>query len=90
VERRYIVGSAKGISGSHELRADEIKSPLLLIHGERDNNPGTPIELAHRLWSCCPTRDMAPGAKESIGHMLWEVTSWLDRHLKAEAAARPR
>lgn len=74
--------------------ADKIKTPLLLIHGEADNNSGTfPIQT-ERFYSALkghgatvryvvlPAEAHGYAARESILHMLWEMNSWLDKYVK--------
>ena len=74
--------------------ADKIKTPLLMIHGEADNNPGTfPIQ-SERLYNAIkghggtarfvqlPFESHGYAAKENILHMLWEMTEWLDKYVK--------
>jgi dipeptidyl aminopeptidase/acylaminoacyl peptidase len=75
------------------LHADRIKSPLLLIHGEIDDNPGTHTlqtrRLFHALAGLGATARMvilpheAHGyvAAESVLHVLAESIEWLERHL---------
>lgn len=74
--------------------ADKIKEPLLLIHGEADNNTGTyPIQSQYFYQALkgngattrlvmLPNESHAYRAHESIGHMLWEMLSWLDTYVK--------
>lgn len=74
--------------------ADKIKAPLLLIHGEADNNTGTwPIQ-SERLFSAIkghggtvrfvllPLESHGYAAQESVLHMLWEMNTWLDTYVK--------
>lgn len=74
--------------------ADKIKTPLLLIHGEADDNSGTfPIQ-SERLFNAVkghggtvrlvylPYEAHGYAAKENILHMLWEQNTWLDRYVK--------
>lgn len=74
--------------------ADKIKEPILLIHGEADNNSGTfPIQ-SERFYAALkghgatarlvflPHESHGYRAKESVMHMLWEMTSWMDKHVK--------
>jgi dipeptidyl aminopeptidase/acylaminoacyl peptidase len=74
--------------------ADKIKTPLLMIHGEADNNPGTfPIQ-SERLFNAIkghggtvrfvqlPFEAHGYAAKENILHMLWEQNQWLDKYVK--------
>lgn len=74
--------------------AHKIKRPILLIHGEADNNPGTfPIQ-SERLYQAIkglggtarlvllPHESHGYRARESVMHMLWEMTEWLDKYVK--------
>jgi dipeptidyl aminopeptidase/acylaminoacyl peptidase len=74
--------------------ADKIKTPLLMIHGEADNNPGTfPIQ-SERLFNAIkghggtvrfvslPFESHGYAAKENILHMLWEQHEWLEKYVK--------
>jgi dipeptidyl aminopeptidase/acylaminoacyl peptidase len=81
------------------MHADSVNEPLLLIHGEDDNNSGTfPIQ-SERFYDAlkglgatvrlCMLPHEAHGyrARESIMHMAWEMTRWLDKYVKN---ARPK
>jgi dipeptidyl aminopeptidase/acylaminoacyl peptidase len=74
--------------------ADKIKEPILLIHGEADNNSGTfPIQ-SERLYQAIrgnggqvrlvmlPHESHGYSAKESIEHVIWETREWFDRYVK--------
>lgn len=74
--------------------ADKIKEPLLMIHGEADNNSGTfPIQ-SERLYNAIkgnggtarlvflPQESHGYAAKESLLHMLWEMDEWLQQYVK--------
>jgi dipeptidyl aminopeptidase/acylaminoacyl peptidase len=74
--------------------AEEIKDPLLLIHGEMDNNTGTfPIQ-SERMYQALkglggtvrlvmlPNESHGYRARESILHMLWEEDRWLTTNVK--------
>jgi dipeptidyl aminopeptidase/acylaminoacyl peptidase len=74
--------------------ANQIKTPLLLVHGEMDNNPGTfPIQ-SERLYNAIkghggtvrylvlPYESHGYSAKENILHLLWEQNQWLDKWVK--------
>lgn len=74
--------------------ADKMKTPLLLIHGEADDNSGTfPIQ-SERYYSALkgqgavtrlvmlPHESHGYTARESILHMFWEYVTWLDRYVK--------
>ena len=79
--------------------AHKINEPLLLIHGEKDANPGTfPIQ-SERLyqaisgnggrarWVVLPEEDHGYAARESVLHTLAEMIDWFDQHVKGTAAA---
>jgi dipeptidyl aminopeptidase/acylaminoacyl peptidase len=74
--------------------ANKVKTPLLLIHGEDDDNPGTfPIQ-SERFYTALkgfgattrlvylPSEAHSYRSKESILHMLWEMNTWLDIYVK--------
>ncbi|WP_425493915.1 prolyl oligopeptidase family serine peptidase [Lysobacter gummosus] len=74
--------------------ANQIKDPLLLIHGEQDNNSGTfPIQ-SERLFAAIkglggkarlvmlPNEAHAYRARESIMQLLAETNRWLDLYVK--------
>jgi dipeptidyl aminopeptidase/acylaminoacyl peptidase len=74
--------------------AHRINEPVLLIHGEADNNSGTfPIQ-SDRMFAAIkgnggvvryvllPSESHGYRARESIGHVLWEMVEWLDRYVK--------
>ena len=84
------------------MHADKIKEPLLMIHGEADNNSGTFPMQSERMFAAMkghgaevrlvmlPHESHGYRAKESIMHMLWEMTDWLDKHVKKkEKTVRP-
>jgi dipeptidyl aminopeptidase/acylaminoacyl peptidase len=74
--------------------ADKIKTPILLIHGEADNNPGTfPIQSerfynalkghgATTRYVVLPYESHGYRAKQSILHMLWEMNTWMEKYVK--------
>lgn len=76
------------------MNAHKIKKPILLIHGEADNNPGTFTLQTERLFQAIkglggtarmvilPRESHGYAAKESILHVLWEQEQFLDRYLK--------
>ncbi|GHN00626.1 hypothetical protein WSM22_21150 [Cytophagales bacterium WSM2-2] len=74
--------------------ADKIKTPILLVHGEADNNSGTfPIQT-ERFYNAIkghggtaryvllPYESHGYQAKESIMHMLWEMDNMLETYVK--------
>lgn len=77
--------------------AHRINEPLLLIHGEADNNPGTFPLQSERLYQAIkgnggnarlvllPHESHGYEARESVEHVLWETVQWLDKHVKRAA-----
>jgi dipeptidyl aminopeptidase/acylaminoacyl peptidase len=74
--------------------AHKIKAPLLLIHGEADDNNGTfPIQ-SDRMYQAVrgnggtvrlvflPHEAHGYRGKETIEHVLWEKFAWFDKYLK--------
>lgn len=74
--------------------AHQIKTPILFIHGEADNNSGTfPIQ-SERMFQAVrgvggttrlvmlPHESHGYRARESLMHMLWETIEWLDKYVK--------
>jgi dipeptidyl aminopeptidase/acylaminoacyl peptidase len=74
--------------------ADKIKDPLLLIHGEADNNSGTfPIQ-SERMFQAIkgsggtarlvilPCESHGYRARESVLHVLAEMFEWANRYIK--------
>jgi dipeptidyl aminopeptidase/acylaminoacyl peptidase len=76
------------------MHADKMKTPLLLIHGEADNNSGTYPMQSERYFNALkglgatvrlvmlPKESHGYAAKESIMHMLWEQDQWLEKYVK--------
>lgn len=76
------------------MNADKMKTPILLVHGEADNNPGTFTLQTERYFQAlkglgAPARMVilpkeAHGyvAKENILHLLWEQDQFLEKYLK--------
>ena len=74
--------------------ADKMKTPMLLIHGEADNNSGTFPMQSERYFNALkglgatarlvilPKESHGYSARESIMHMLWEQDQWLEKHVK--------
>jgi dipeptidyl aminopeptidase/acylaminoacyl peptidase len=85
------------------MHAEKIDEPILLIHGDADNNPGTFTLQSERLYGALkglggtarlvllPAESHGYRGRESLLHMLWEEDQWLERYVKAagprEAAA---
>jgi dipeptidyl aminopeptidase/acylaminoacyl peptidase len=81
--------------------ADKIKTPILLIHGEADDNTGTYPIQSERFYAALkgqgatvrlvflPLEAHGYEAHESIQHMLWEMNRWLDTYVKPQAPVSP-
>ena len=76
--------------------ANKIKEPLLLIHGQADNNPGTFPVQSERMYQAVrgnggtvrlvllPHESHGYEARESVEHVLAEQLSWFDQYVKGE------
>jgi dipeptidyl aminopeptidase/acylaminoacyl peptidase len=74
--------------------AEKIKTPLLLIHGEADANPGTVPLQSEKLFEAIrgtggtvrlvmlPFESHGYSAMESTEHVLFEMLSWFDKYVK--------
>jgi tetratricopeptide (TPR) repeat protein len=72
--------------------AEKINEPLLMIHGDADNNPGTFTLQSERLFAAIkglggtarlvllPHESHGYAAKENVLHMLWEQDEWLKKY----------
>ena len=72
--------------------ADQIKKPLLIIHGEADNNPGTFTIQSERLYQAIkgtggtarfvllPHESHGYRARESVLHVLAEMFDWAGKY----------
>lgn len=79
--------------------AHKINEPILLMHGEADNNQGTFPMQSERLFAAIsgnggtarlvmlPLESHGYSAKESVEHTLYEMLEWFDKHVKN---AKPR
>ena len=79
------------------MHADKVRSPILLIHGEEDNNSGTYPLQSERYFNALkglgakarlvmlPKESHGYRAKESILHLLWEQDQWLEKYVKNKA-----
>jgi dipeptidyl aminopeptidase/acylaminoacyl peptidase len=76
------------------MHADKVDEPILLIHGEADNNSGTFPMQSERYYNALkglgatarlvmlPHESHGYRARESVMHMLWESNEWLERYVK--------
>ena len=79
--------------------ANKINEPILLIHGEADNNQGTYPMQSERLFAAIsgnggtarlvmlPLESHGYSARESVEHTLYEMIQWFDKYVKN---AKPR
>lgn len=80
------------------MHADKITAPLLIIHGDADNNAGTHTMQSERLYHAMkgnggtarlvllPFESHGYRARESVLHTLAEMLEWADTHVKNRAA----
>jgi len=76
------------------MHAEKVDEPILLIHGEADNNSGTYPMQSERYYNALkglgatvrlvmlPHESHGYRARESVMHMLWESNEWLERYVK--------
>lgn len=76
------------------MNAEKMKTPILLIHGEADNNPGTFTLQTERYFQALkglgaparmvilPKESHGYAAKENIMHLLWEQDQFLEKYLQ--------
>ena len=74
--------------------ADQIKTPILMIHGEADSNTGTFPLQSERMFQAIrglggttrlvllPYEDHGYRGRESVLHRLWESQRWLEKYVK--------
>ncbi|MUP46355.1 S9 family peptidase [Gramella sp. BOM4] len=93
-ERNYWEAPEVYYTMSPFMHADKMKTPLLLIHGEADNNSGTYPMQSERYFNALkglgatarlvmlPKESHGYSAKESVLHVLWEQDQWLEKYVK--------
>lgn len=76
------------------MHADKIRQPLLIMHGEKDNNPGTFPLQSERLYQAIkgtggiarlvilPAESHGYEARQSVLHTQAEMIQWLNRYVK--------
>lgn len=76
------------------MNAEKMKTPILLVHGEADNNPGTFTLQTERYFQALkglgaparmvilPKESHGYAARENILHLLWEQDQFLEKCLK--------
>ncbi len=93
-ERNYWEAPEVYYTMSPFMHAEKMKTPLLLIHGEADNNSGTYPMQSERYFNALkglgatvrlvmlPKESHGYSARESVLHVLWEQDQWLDKYVK--------
>ncbi|MHC4168190.1 MAG: S9 family peptidase [Planctomycetota bacterium] len=93
-ERTYWQAPEVYFNMSPFMHADDINEPILLIHGQMDNNSGTHPMQSERFYNAVkghggtarlvmlPHESHGYRARESIMHMLREMTDWLNKCVK--------
>ena len=78
------------------MHAEKVNEPILLIHGDADNNSGTFPVQSKRFYHALkghgataklvmlPHESHGYRARESVMHMLWETANWLDTYVKKD------
>lgn len=76
------------------MHANAVDEPILLIHGDSDNNSGTFPMQSERFYSAVkglggtarlvmlPLESHGYRARESVLHVLWEMDRWLETYLR--------
>ncbi len=84
------------------MHADKIKEPVLLIHGEADNNTGTHPIQSDRMYQAIkghggnvryvtlPHESHGYAGRESVEHTLWEMTNWFEKYVKGQQPTASR
>jgi dipeptidyl aminopeptidase/acylaminoacyl peptidase len=93
-ERTYWEAPEVYYSMSPFMHADKVNEPILLIHGEMDNNSGTFPMQSERYFGALkglgatarlvvlPYESHGYRSRESLLHMLWEQERWLETYVK--------
>ncbi len=75
------------------MSAHKMKTPLLLTHGEADNNSGTHTMQSERYFQALksfgapvrlvilPKESHGYAAKQNVLHLLWEQDQWLEKYV---------
>ena len=84
------------------MNAHKIKEPILLIHGEADNNTGTHPIQSDRMFQALkgnggnvryvtlPHESHGYAARESTEHTLWEMITWFDKYVKGAGESQAK
>jgi len=83
------------------MAANKINEPILLIHGEADNNTGTFPMQSERMYQALrgngatvryvtlPLEAHGYAARETTEHVLYEMINWFDKYVKNAQPRRP-
>ncbi len=78
------------------MHANKVNEPILLIHGQADNNSGTFPMQSQRFYNALkghgattrlvmlPNESHGYRARESLLHVLWEMDQWLEKYLNTK------
>jgi len=100
-ERTFWEASEVYFAMSPFMHVPEIDEPILLIHGEADNNSGTFPMQSERFYNALkghgatcklvmlPHESHGYRARESVMHMAYEMDAWLEKYVK-NAGPRPK
>ncbi len=100
-ERTYWEAPEVYYTMSPFMHADKINEPMLMIHGEADNNSGTFPVQSERMFAAIkglggqarlvmlPHESHGYRARESIMHMLWEMDQLLEKYVKNKDIGSP-
>jgi dipeptidyl aminopeptidase/acylaminoacyl peptidase len=98
-ERTYWEAPEVYYTMSPFMQAHRINQPVLLIHGEADNNSGTFPMQSERLFAAInghggtarlvilPHESHGYRSRESLLHVLWETDRWLEQYVARPAQA---
>lgn len=100
-ERSYWEAPEVYYTMSPFMHAEKMKTPLLLIHGEADNNSGTYPMQSERYFNALkglgatvrlvmlPKESHGYVGRESVLHVLWEQDQWLEKYVKNRKVQTP-
>ncbi|HOO94405.1 MAG TPA: prolyl oligopeptidase family serine peptidase [Proteiniphilum sp.] len=93
-ERSYWDAPEVYQSMSPFMHAAKMKTPMLIVHGEADNNSGTHTMQSERYFQALksfgapvrlvilPMESHGYAARENVLHLLWEQDQWLEKYVK--------
>ena len=93
-ERSYWDAPEVYQSMSPFMHAAKMKTPMLIVHGEADNNSGTHTMQSERYFQALksfgapvrlvilPLESHGYAARENVLHLLWEQDQWLEKYVK--------